>query len=185
MVRPHITKRLFNRRRRGWRFIRRCLLGWRHRADDAVGPLKNDPINRCDRATARVDHDAHLNVAVIEDAQHIHRSLFLGFCQRKVSGSAHNCVDSVGRQKNRQSTPFLVGRWFGGWRLGEACDRYEEKAESQRRGLVPSQLTSPLHTTHRALGARGGLDHRATPNVAKRSYSGFLRQKHVIRKGTL
>ena len=43
--------------------------------------------------------------------------------------------------------------------------------------LVPSRLTSPLHTTHRALGARGGLDHRATPNVAKRSYSGFLRQK--------
>ena len=31
----------------------------------------------------------------VRNAQHTHRSVFLGFCQRKVSGSAHYCVDSV------------------------------------------------------------------------------------------
>ena len=174
MVRPHITKRLFNRRRRGWRFIRRCLLGWRHRADDAVGPLKNDPINRCDRATARVDHDAHLNVAVIEDAQHVHRSLFLGFCQRKVSGSAHNCVDSVGRQKNRQSTRFSLGAGSGDGDWAKHATVTRRKQRVSVGALNTRAITTYLSLGHNAPGPRssGWL---GSPRNSKRSQTQLQR----------
>ena len=49
MVRPHITKRLFNRRRRGWRFIRRCLLGWR-RSGVCDNRIENSPTGIPDAA---------------------------------------------------------------------------------------------------------------------------------------
>jgi hypothetical protein len=149
-----------------------------HRANDAVGPLKNEPIDGCDRATVRIDYNAHLNVAVIEDTQYVYRSLLLWFCQRNVSGRAYNCVDGGGRQKNRQSALWRGGCWVEGWRLGKACDRYEEKAQSKCSGPKYSWHCDLPPSTQRALG----------PWVAwitapfKRSYNRCFGQKHVVRK---